>query len=179
MKNLIDKMLKRFYTSWLGNLYFEYLLWQDRKNSIEEFSTDLSTIEINITKENYEKALKKIKTKVNEKLIRCATTEEAEKLMIELNELLQYATKTQDVEKIKMIETMKLAYVYRDKDIRTDTDKAKMIEKRIGHFKELHCHIEKRKLLRKIRKAEKEKNLELLSKLKEEWAIKYAGFRRN
>ena len=149
----MNKLKKLFYTSWLGNLYFEYLLWRDRKieRKITAQQLNVPKIVINRQQELYLQGIKKLKKVVNEKIV-FTSKEEYDKVLKETEDLIQFA---ENDEQRDYIEALKKAYVYKDADIKNDTDMAKMIEQRIGHYNELRKHREKREKARAERRNSK------------------------
>lgn len=149
----MNKLKKLFYTSWLGNLYFEYLLWRDRKieRKITAQQLNVPRIVINRQQELYLQGIKKLKKVVNEKIV-FTSKEEYDKVLKETEDLIQFA---ENDEQRDYIEALKKAYVYKDADIKNDTDMAKMIEQRIGHYNELRKHREKREKARAERRNSK------------------------
>jgi hypothetical protein len=71
----------------------------------------------------------------------------------------------------KMAETLRKVYVYNEKDIKTESDKEKMIYRRISHYKEKQGDVIKRQFLREIRK---EQNPQKKQELEKEFYKKYA-----
>jgi len=149
----MNKLKKLFYTSWLGNLYFEYLLWRDRKieRKITVQQLNVPRIVINRQQELYLQGIKKLKKVINEKIV-FTSKEEYDKVLKETEDLIQFA---ENDEQRDYIEALKKAYVYKDADIKNDTDMAKMIEQRIGHYNELRKHREKREKARAERRNSK------------------------
>lgn len=170
------KYLKRlFYTSIFGRFYFEFLLWLDRRVAKKETKQYLNNIriEINATREKYEKALCKIKSKVNEE----AKESNHHKVLKVKGDLVSIAEEEEDEFLKKRAEIMKSAIVKKgDKDIKSDTDMAKMVESRINDYKALHKDIAMRQLLRRIRQAEREGDSQLADSLKLELKEKYGRF---
>lgn len=64
-------------------------------------------------------------------------------------------------------------YVASVKDIKTETDKIKMVSKRIDHYYELQNKVLERQLLKDIREAYKANDKETHRKLLNEWKDKY------
>lgn len=151
----MNKLRKLFYSSWLGNVYFEFLLWLDRKQERKITKEMLNTprIVINRQQELYTQGIKKIKKAINQK-ISFTSKEEYDKVLKETEDLIQFA---QNEEERQYIEALKNAYVYKDKDIKNDTDMAKMIEIRIGHYNELKRHKERREKARAERRSKQDR----------------------
>jgi hypothetical protein len=151
LKKLIDKIKHLFYTSYLGLIYFNILLWWDKKKFDKELArrpSNIATkIAYNAVKASYNEGISKIKGEVA-KLIQSRSKDEYERVLNNINDMLSLAQS----ERKEEIESLKKVYLYKDKDIQNDTDKARMINSRINDYKDLHKHIEKRNKLRKERK---------------------------
>jgi len=89
-------------------------------------------------------------------------------------DLLSLAT-DEDEQRKKLRQMKESIYVYDDQDIKTEEDKKKMIDQRIGHYQKLHDAKIKRDLLRKARQAYNAGNLDLHKQLMEEWTNKYGN----
>jgi len=185
MRKFLSKLFNWFSGTWLGGLYFEFLLWLDSIQGTDvdagplfgnrSFSAnrEVARAVLELRQIAYREGVGNIKHKVNG-LVSARTKEEYHKVLGEIEDLMEFAKET-DPKKIEMIRILRQAVIFTGgKDIITHTDRAKMVDKRIGHFKELHSHMESRTLLRAIRKAESERNSELAAKLKKEWEEKYA-----
>lgn len=158
-------MRKWFYTTWLGNLYFEFLLWYDRTFNKHEISDGWNP-NATIQRQNslYTEGILKMKRGINKRL-KSRTTEDYRKELPNHANLIALAENELDPVK----ETLKKAWVFKGKDIKNDVEMAKMIEKRIDDYKELWHHKKSRELLRAIRKAKVAKDLDLAVKLEKEW----------
>jgi len=185
MKKLLSKFFNWFSGTWLGGLYFNFLLWLDSlqgsENSIgslfgnSNFSSnkEVTRAVLELRQIAYREGVGKIKCKVNS-LVSSKTKEEYNKTLGEIEDLIEFAKET-DPNKLEMIRILRSAAIFTGgQDIKTHTDRAKMVDKRIGHFRELHSHIESRRLLRTIRQAESDNDKSLAEKLRKEWKEKYA-----
>ena len=101
--------------------------------------------------------VKEIKQSVN-RIVRSKTKEEYDLILKDIEDLAVLAERDPDSPQAKFAQLLRskgsLAKV---KDIENDTDRARMIEKRINDMKELQAHREKRNALRAARKAATEK----------------------
>jgi uncharacterized membrane protein len=167
--------LKRiFYTSIFGRIYFEFLLWLDRRAEKAETKQLINTIiaEINITKEKYDKSITNLKTKIKDE----ATDGDYDKVLKSKENLISL-TENEEEHLKKRAELLKSVMVKRgDKDINNNTEMARMVDSRINDYRTLHRDINMRQLLREIRKAEKEGNSQLAESLKVELKEKYGRF---
>jgi len=170
MKKIIDKLARMFYTSYLGNLYFNFLIWWDYYKSKRKpigYSSSAHRVVISATKAAYEQGLKQVKTKVAEAIN--AVDGNHDKALHQIGDIIELAEKDYKSE----IEILKKMHVKNGQDVKNDTDKAKMIDQRIQDYKELHRFKEERTILRQIRKAKTDGNIELADKLTKEWQDKY------
>lgn len=172
---LWSKLLNWFYTTPLGNLYFEFLLWKDRRNSRSELRY-LSPKEVSQIIRQYSlmaEGVKEVKKKVNE-LVSTKSANEYNKVLSEIEDMVQLAERDPESPQAKFASVLRQMGDYKKvKDIESVTDRAKMIDKRIQDMYELQAHVERRTLLREIRKAKKNGNIEQVTKLEQEWKQKY------
>lgn len=142
---------KYFLTSIFGLWYYSILLWWDRIKFKQELKNRPSIVTnkiiYNAVKAQYNEGINKVKREVA-KLIKSPSKGEYEGILKNINELLDLAKNEQREE----IEALKKVYLYKDKDIKSDTDQAKMVTERINHYKDLHKHIEERNKIRAERK---------------------------
>lgn len=169
---------KWFYTTFLGELYFRYLLWQDHrkfKKDIKNLNLSVQQVLINRQSELYRQGIKKIKNKVNN-LVASKTPEEYDRVLKELGDLTSLSVS----DKLDPgVNALYQAYVKKDSDIKTDTDMARMVEERIQHHKERWKFQEEKQLVRQIRKAKQEQNLELVQQLEQKWKEDYGRYRKS
>lgn len=76
-------------------------------------------------------------------------------------------------EQKKVRELRESMYVFKGKDLKTEEDKEKMLDKRIQMYYDLQNKREQRKLSSAIRRAKQANDQELYDKLLEEWNGKY------
>lgn len=174
---MLETIQKWFYTTFLGELYFRFLLWQDHRRFRKELKyLDLSVqqILINRTSELYREGIRKIKTKVNN-LVATKTPEEYDKVLREIEDLTMLS-KDDKVDPGLM--ALYSAYVKKGSDIKNDTDMARMVEERIQHQKEKWKFQEERQLVRQIRKAKQDNDLELAKQLEDIWKEDYGRHKR-
>lgn len=169
----MNRLLTWFFSTSLGGLYFEFLLWLDRKRSNPtKYLTPKEMAQIvresNKTYDGVSKVKKKIKELVNSK-----SSEEYHKILCEIEDLTKLATYEEGTSQAQFSKLLRSTYDLKNKDIITHTDKAKMIDKRIQDMRELWDDKNKRQLLRGIRQARKEGNTELADKLQTEFNNKY------
>ena len=151
----MNKFLNWFYCTTVGGLYFDFLLWLDRikfKRDNKKYYINPATknIVLEAQKLKMMQGISTIKRKVNT-LIKSKTKEEYEANLEELKDLTALADDA-NPELKKMKEALYEVWVFKGKDIKTNTDKAKMVDRRIQHYKELHEHKRKREEIRKKRK---------------------------
>lgn len=174
---MIKAFMRFFYTSRIGGLYFEFLLWLENRRLKREIEYSIPTHVIpqivkSSIQELYIIGIKRIKSKLVD-LTEAKTKEEYKKVLSELKEIISLSVRP-DKNRQKYIDNLKRVYVYKDKDIKNNVDKARMIERRINDYKELHNHILQRNLRREIRKAVKNGDQKTAKKLEKEWIEKYA-----
>lgn len=171
MKKLIDW----FWTTKLGGLYFEFLLWLDHKKEMDnvKYLTPKEVAQITRQYTLVDKGVTEVKRNVN-KLLTAKTAEEYDKALSSIEDLTSFATREPNSPEAKFAQMLRAMKVKKgNKDIVTHTDRAKMIQGRIEDYKELQEHVVKRKLLRQIREAKKQNDEESLHKLEEQWRNKY------
>lgn len=176
---MIKKLKKFFYTTYLGELYFRFLLWQDHRRFVKKIkylSHNGQQILLNRTTEMYRQGITKIKNKVNN-LVAIKSAEEYDKALKGIEDLVGLATNEGD----KWSDSLDIiynSYVRKGADIKNDTDMAKMVEERIQHRQEFWKFQEQKELHRKIRKAKQDKDIQLAKKLEEEFQEKYGRSKR-
>lgn len=172
---MLNKFKKLFYTSILGEYYFRLLLWkEDRKlkKRTKDF-VNVSDIKYlithNINKQNYEQGMSAIKNNINY-LLKAKTKEEYQAVLKTIENLIDYSC---NITNQPYMDKLKSVYIYKDKDIKNDTDMARMVQQRINDYSELYRHQDSRRLLRDIRTARKNNNHELVHELEQTWKEKY------
>ena len=152
----MNRFLTWFYCTTVGGLYFDFLLWVDRvkfrrENKKKYLNPATKNIVMQMQKIKIAQGVGNIKRKVGE-LTASSTKEEYEKVLDELKELMPLAEDNRPELK-KMKKALYEVWVFKGgKDIRSTTDRAKMVDRRIQHYKELHEHKIKREEIRKQRK---------------------------
>ena len=178
----MSTILVWFYSTYLGGLYFEFLLWLDRRNSnpTKLLSPKEMAQIIRESNKTFD-GVSRIKAKVAT-LVTSNSKEEYERVLSEIEDLMNLADWEigANTQQGQFAELLKNIYVkHGNRDIVTNTDKAKMIEGRIQDMHELWADKEKRKLLRDIRKAGQEGDNHLLNKLQTELRTKYGRPKRS
>ena len=88
--------------------------------------------------------------------------------------------KDEDANRKALRQVRESAYVYQGADIKTEEDKTKMIDTRIGHYKALHKDIEIRQVLKEARAAWAAGDIELHKQLLAKWEeMKYGKLRNS
>ncbi len=170
----MNRLIDWFYTTRLGGWYFDFLLWYDRRKERKQIRY-LTPKEIAQVVRQYSligEGVKEVKSKVHT-LVQSRTKEEYEKTLSEINDMVLLAERPKDGPQSEVTNFLKSNMDFSNSDIKNTTDRAKMIEKRIGDTYELQEDKLKRAALRAIRTANKQGNTELASKLQEEWMNKY------
>ena len=170
----MNKLLTWFFSTSLGGLYFELLLWIDRKKSNPtKYLTPKEMAQIVRESNKTYEGVSKVKKKVNE-LINSRSSEEYHKALSELEDLTKLSTHEENSSQARFSKLLRSTYdLAKNRDIITHTDKAKMIDKRIQDMRELWDDKNKRQLLRGIRQARIEGNTQLADKLQTEFNNKY------
>lgn len=175
----MNRIINWFYTTWLGNLYFELLLWLDRRNERKNlrYLTPKEMAQIVRQYSLLGEGVKEVKHKVNT-LISSRTKEEYDKVLKEIDDMVTLAERQANDPKAQFATFLKSNMDFSNSDIKNTTDRAKMVDKRIKDMYELQADKVKRQKLRDIRQAQKEGNIELVKILKQEFEENY-GPRRN
>lgn len=161
--------------------YFEVVLWLDKRkteNKIESYGLPkvANRILINAVQAQYQEGVSRIKEQVNS-LVKTKDAKEYDKVLKTITDLLNTAKTEANLAQEKEIEALRKSLVRGSKDIRTDVQKAKMIEKRILDYYELQRYNKIRELHKKIRAAEKVGNFVEAEKLKKEWVALNGRYR--
>jgi uncharacterized membrane protein YheB (UPF0754 family) len=169
----MNTILSWFYGTYLGGLYFDILLWIDRKFNKPKFLTPKEIAQVVREYSKIAEGTKQIKKNINE-LLNSKTKDEYHKVLSGIEDLTQLAT-DDSLEEFKSI--LRDMYVKKgNKDITTHIQMAKMIDQRIEDTKELWEDKAKRQLLRQIREAKQSNNTELVNKLQSEFKLKYGRY---
>lgn len=156
MSKLVSKLRQIFYTSWLGNVYFELLLYIDRKSS-KKYLSHKEVTQIIREYSLLGEGVREVKGKINT-LIKSRSAEDYHKVLGQIEDMMNLAERKADDPKSQLAKVLRNMYVKKGTvDIANDMDRAKMIDQRIKDTYELHDHIEKRNKLRKLRKERNEK----------------------
>jgi hypothetical protein len=174
MKLIKGKLTNWFYSTYVGGLYFELLLWVDRKtDNSTRYLTPKEMAQIIRESSQITDGVILMKQKINQ-LIRVKSKEEYQKTLEEIEDLVPYSEQEAGTDRAKFTEILREMYVKKgSKDIVTSTDKAKMIDQRIQDMHELHDHINKRNLLREIRLARNQGDVKQANRLEQEFMLKY------
>lgn len=169
----MNKLVNWFYTTKLGEIYFDILLWLDRKFDKPNYLDGKQVTQIIREYSLLSEGVTSIKRNVNE-LVRAKSKEEYDTILKSIEDLTKYAERDANSPQASFVKVLRDTYVKRgSKDIETALDHAKMIESRIEDYKELQAYNEKRQLQKKIREAAKLGNTLEENKLKEEWNKRY------
>ena len=171
---ILNNILNKFYGSFLGGFYLEILLWIDKRSSKnDKYLTPNQISQIIRESNKLAEGTLAIKNKVNS-LLSSRNKEEYQIRLSEITDLLPLST-YDDVNssRAKYVDFLKSYAVRHGTDVTTVTDRAKMVEKRIEDMYELQDHIVKRNLLRDLRKARVNNNIELAESLQKEYKEKY------
>ena len=165
------------YSTYLGSLYLEFLLWLDSKKTKTptKFLTPKEIAQVIRSYNLVSEGVTKMKYAIND-LVNSKSKEEYNNILYQIENMLTFADEEANTDKAQLVYSLKEIYTKKgNKDIITATDRAKMIDQRINDMKELCDDKAKRQLLRDIRKAGEAKNTQLLSKLQTEFKTKYGG----
>lgn len=169
----MNKLLSKFYGSFLGGLYFEFLLWWDRLKTRRN-TRFLTPKEISQVVREYSllnEGVKDLKSKVNN-LVNSTSKEAYNNTLSQIEDMLALTEKKEA--NTKFVKSLRqISISSGNRDIVTHTDMAKMIDKRIEDMKELQNDRAKRQLIREIRKARLTNNTDLAKQLEGEFQKKY------
>ena len=174
----MNKLINWFFTTKLGEWYFEFLLWLDRKNDKPtKYLTPREIAQITRQYSLVHKGVEEVKKKVN-LLVTSKSAEEYDKILGEMDDLFALSDYDTNSSEFKMSQLMKSIQVKKgNKDIITHTDKARMIQDRIHDYKQLQDHKLKRDMMRNIRKAKTNGDVKLVEELETKWREKYGNRR--
>lgn len=174
---LTDRVMNWIYSTWIGDLYFKYLVWldsKDDKSNIRYLTPgEAATIirEYSLVAEG----VIKVKGKVN-KLVSAKSKEEYHRVLNEIENMVLLASDPADEDpaRAQFANVIRQMAVKKgNRDIVTPQDKLNMIHQRIEDYNELHAHINKRTLMRQLRKAKQNNDLEEVKRLELEFQEKY------
>ena len=174
--NLKNRLINWIYSTWIGDLYFRYLVWQDSKKDTDiRYLTPKEAAQVIREYSLVSEGVKRVKKKVDQ-LINSRDKGEYHRVLTEIEDMILLAAdpKNEDPGRLQFANVVRQMAVKKgNKDIVTPQDKLDMIHKRIEDYKELHAHQAKRSLMRQIRKAKQENNQVLLLELETEFKEKY------
>lgn len=152
------KLRDWFYTTKLGEYYFEFLLWLDRRADRPRYLTPKEVSQVIRQYSLLNEGVGAVKQHVNS-LIKAKNKEEYNSALKNIEDLAPLASRQGDATREQYANFLREVYVKKgDVDIATATDKAKMIEQRINDYKELQAHIVKRNAIREARKNNGKRN---------------------
>lgn len=173
MNILWYKFLGWFYGTFLGGLFFEFLLWVDSKKAPKQFLTYKEVAQVIREYSLVSEGMNRVKRKVNQ-LIVSKSADEYNKILSDIEDMLDLAEDDTNSEKAILVNALRQVSVKKgNKDITTLTERAKMVDQRINDMYELQNHVAKRQLLREIRRLRTEGNNEKADELKKEYDTKY------
>lgn len=107
----MNKLVNWFYSTWLGGLYFELLLWLDRRNEKKQlrYLTPKEMAQIVRQYSILGEGVKEIKSKVNT-LIQSRNKEEYDKVLKEIDDMVVLAELKPDDPKAQM-NTLSLIHI--------------------------------------------------------------------
>lgn len=165
---MILQFLKRI-KNWVSNYLLERKFNKEVTENINLYfnNSEIYHLVQEDVEKKYHNGLLLVKRKIKEKVDEGYTYEEVLKMLGD--SLIALANQEKD----QKIELLKNIYIYESRDIKSEEDKIKMIDKRIADYKQLHKHVEKRKLARDLRAAERAGDTKLVDQLTKEWKQKY------
>jgi len=174
MIKIYRKIMDKFYATFLGGFYLEFLLWLDGTRDEKKFLTPKQMAQIVRESNKLAEGTLAMKTKVNA-LLSSKTKGEYEVRLSEIQDLLPLSeyqdansTRATYVKFLRSIgDTTKIV------DVENATDRAKMIDKKIDAVYELQDYNAKRQLAKAIKKHIQEGNQEEADKLRQEFKRKY------
>lgn len=173
--NLVYKVRNWIYSTWVGDLYLQFLIWKDSKTQTgPRFLTPKEAATIIREYSLLSEGVTKAKKKVNE-LVTSRSKDEYHRVLSELNNMIDLSEYDDNDEARRNFGNIirEISVKKGNQDIVTPQDKINMIHQRIEDYKELHAHMEKRKLFRELRRARQENNKELADQLELQIKEKY------
>lgn len=174
MIKLYRKIMDKLYSTFLGGLYLEFLLWLDGTKNEKKYLTPKQMAQIIRESSKLAEGTLAIKTKVNA-LLSSKTKGEYEVRLSEIQDLLPLS-EYQDANSTRAtyVNFLKsIGDVTKIVDVENATDRAKMIDRKIEAVYELQRYNEKRKLAKDIKELVALGNTEMANKLKDELRKKY------
>ena len=172
IKKIVNKIiLKLLNLPILGPIIVDYLVWKDSTDE-KRYLTSTEAVQIVKQYSLLGEGVKEFKSKINS-LVKSRDAEQYHKTLNEIEDLISLVSLPDNDPKVILTKSLRdIAVKKGNKDIQTPEEHLKMLQKRVEDMKELHKHKEKREVLRKIRQAKKDGNLELLKQLEEDWKSK-------
>lgn len=176
------KFINWYYSTTLGGLHLEFLLWWDRKNDKPNYLSYREAQQIIRQYSLLDRGVTEMKQKVN-LLVRAKSKEEYHAKLSEFDNLIDLAERDPDSAEGKFAALLKQSVVRKnnlghEQDVITATDRAHMIDKKIQAVKELQEHKAMRDMLRNIRNLRTEGKNKEADILFKEWQIKYGKTKR-
>lgn len=174
MIKIYRKIMDKFYSTFLGGLYLEFLLWLDGTRDEKKFLTPKQMAQIVRESSKLAEGTLVMKTKVNA-LLSSKTKDEYEIRLSEIQDLLPLS-EYEDVNSARATYVKFLRSIgdtTKIVDVENATDRAKMIDKKIEAVYELQDYNAKRQLAKAIKKHIQEGNQEEANRLKQEFKRKY------
>jgi len=168
------KLTNWLWSTWIGDLYFRYLVWADAKaDKLPKFMTPKEMATIIKEHSLLAEGVTAVKGKVNE-LVSEKTATEYHRVLSSVDNMVELAKNEKDDGRSMMAQVVhEIAVKKGNRDIVTPQDKLNMIHQRIEDYKELHAHIEKRNLYRALRKAANEGDKAKVAELQKTIQEKY------
>lgn len=169
MITIYRKILDRFYGTFLGGFYLEFLLWLDGTRSEQKYLTQKEVAQIIRESSKLAEGTLAVKQKVNG-LLSARTKAEYELKLSEIEDLLPLSTyddanssRARYVQFLQSIgDRTKIV------DVENATDRAIMIDRKIKAVYELQAYNEKRNMAKAIKRAISEGDTQEANRLKEE-----------
>lgn len=164
----------------LKALYTEFLLWRLSKEFIREATSninislaiDLPTIIHEDKEQKYFNGMSLLKQRLREELTGKSLVEQHSIMEKIGDNIFNYAYEATE-SKEKLTEILKSTQIFKGKDIKTEEDHKKMLDKRIESMYNVQKKKLERKLLREARQAYNSGNLTLHKTLMDEWKHTY------
>lgn len=175
--NIIYKVRNWIYSTWIGDLYLQFLIWKDSQVSTgPRYLTPKEAATIIREYSLLSEGVTKVKKTVNE-LVMARSKDEYHRVLSQLNNMIDLSEYDDNDQARRQFGNVirEISVKKGNQDIVTPQDKLNMIHQRIEDYKELHAHMEKRKLLRELRKARQENNKELADQLEIQIKGKYGN----
>lgn len=168
------KIVNWLWSTWIGDLYLRFLIWKDEQTTTgPRYLTPKEAATIIKEYSLLAEGVTKVKKTVNQ-LVASQSKEEYDKVLRELHNMIDLAEYDNDEARAQFGRIVREISVKKgNKDIVTPQDKLNMIQQRIEDYKELHAHQAKRTLMRQIRKAKQNNDLEELKRLETQFQEQY------